>query len=125
MSRVIQRALDAVAQGRARLAHFREIAPYYPVIKYRKEYGILYVMTKVRIEREGKWYTNLHVQSAQDEKGADVQILNMLLHNVYFAQVFYKVSPHEVPDEDQISEEDRLRRDYPMHFPKNENTDPL
>lgn len=113
------------------IAELKSVSPYYPQI-LRKEYPhdnpllesrvAVYYSTKVRIERDGVWYTVHHVESGVPEKNIPVEeyAILRLTESCYKTVFLYRINDYRstdgVPLQDidnlQISETERLATFY-------------
>lgn len=88
----------------------KSVSPYYPEVLRGERDGSIYLTTKVRIERDGKWYFVHHVRCFMPTNSTDSYIaLKTLMFDCYQTIYLWKMSGLEELDTLQISEPERLQ----------------
>lgn len=118
---------EILAQANARRMFTKSLerqAPYWPEYIFKKVRGRnpdvfeIYATTKLRMEHEGEWYTNHHVESVfvnrriddTTEKEAKLKAIKLLTRSVYLWQRFGKVCDLTDSEGERINPKDKLQQ---------------
>lgn len=121
---MLREILENVKTFEARIIELRAASDYWPQILYKNNSGddTIYASTLVRIFRDDRWYVVHCVDSQSVPIGShNVEyMLERMIFKVHLIQNFHIISERDEVDKLQISEQNRLKERYPLHFPNKE-----